>query len=123
MARNALFDGDFVSKTIAPIQCRFSFGREEARQALLRPKSLTNLRFANESARPLANLTICGQRSGRECIFTANASVCSAKNARNDVHAVISDESLVLPRLCQYSEALLRPKLNLTRAVDCAKLL
>ena len=31
------------------------------------------------------------------------ASVCSAKNARNDVHAVISDESLVLPRLCQYS--------------------
>ena len=68
-------------------------------------KSLTNLRFANESARPLANLTICGQRSGRECIFTANASVCSAKNARNDVHAVISDESLVLPRLCQYSEA------------------
>ena len=33
-------------------------------------KSLTNLRFANESARPLANLTICGQRSGRECIFT-----------------------------------------------------
>ena len=60
--------------------------------------------LANESARPLANLTICGQRSGRECIFTANASVCSAKNARNDVHAVISDESLVLPRLCQYSE-------------------
>ena len=32
------------------------------------------------------------------------ASVCSAKNARNDVHAVISDESLVLPILCQYSE-------------------
>ena len=26
------------------------------------------------------------------------------KNARNDVHAVISDLSLVLPRLCQYSE-------------------
>ena len=73
-------------------------------------KSLTNLRFANESARPLANLTICGQRSGRECIFTANASVCSAKNARNDVHAVISDESLVLPRLCQYSEAPLSQK-------------
>ena len=138
-------------------------------------KSLTNLRFANESARPLANLTICGQRSGRECIFTFRtdpqfsmvvplrsqarvwlsllhwayyglfpplaaasvrpcaslarcsgaadalwacprafspsglhlfASVCSAKNARNDVHAVISDESLVLPRLCQYSEGL-----------------
>ena len=134
-------------------------------------KSLTNLRFANESARPLANLTICGQRSGRECIFPhsshssihiarkaclwllwltgltsacfrhrrrppcassirngrpaapdglqyslahwayfglfpqqAAASVRPAKNARNDVHAVISDESLVLPRLCQYSE-------------------
>ena len=32
------------------------------------------------------------------------ASVCSAKNARNDVHAVISDLSLVLPRLCQCSE-------------------
>ena len=78
-------------------------------------KSLTNLRFANESARPLANLTICGQRSGRECIFTANASVCSAKNARNDVHAVISDESLVLPRLCQYSDAAARraPRLPL----------
>ena len=136
-------------------------------------KSLTNLRFANESARPLANLTICGQRSGRECIFTFRtdpqfsmvvplrsqarlwlsllhwayyglfpplaaasvrpcaslarcsgaadalwacpravspsglhlfASVCSAKNARNDVHAVISDLSLVLPILCQCSE-------------------
>src|SRR5699024_12813787 len=44
-----------------------------------------------------------GQRPGRECIFTANASVCFAKNARNDVHAVISDESLVLPLLCQGS--------------------
>ena len=44
-----------------------------------------------------------GQRPGRECIFTANASVCSAKNARNDVHAVISDLSLVLPILCQGS--------------------
>ena len=32
------------------------------------------------------------------------ASVCFAKNARNDVHAVISDESLVLPILCQCSE-------------------
>ena len=32
------------------------------------------------------------------------ASVCSAKNARNDVHAVISDLSLVLPILCQCSE-------------------
>ena len=78
-------------------------------------KSLTNLRFANESARPLV-FALCrlrrpsvpalriacarassrfaasnGQRSGRECIFSANASVCSAKNARNDVHAVISD--------------------------------
>ena len=31
---------------------------------------MTNLWFANEFARPLANLTICGQRSGRECIFT-----------------------------------------------------
>ena len=45
-----------------------------------------------------------GQRPGRECIFTANASICSAKNARNDVHAVISDLSLVLPILCQCSE-------------------
>ena len=45
-----------------------------------------------------------GQRPGRERIFTANASVCSAKNARNDVHAVISDLSPVLPILCQYSE-------------------
>src|SRR5699024_8142889 len=91
--------------------------------------SLANLWFANESARPLV-FALCrlrrpsvpalriacarassrfaasnGQRSGRECIFSANASVCSAKNARNDVHAVISDESLVLPRLCQYSVA------------------
>ena len=133
---------------------------------------MTNLRFANESARPLANLTICGQRSGRECIFTFRtdpqfsmvvplrsqarlwlsllhwayyglfpplaaasvrpcaslarcsgaadalwacprafspsglhlfASVCSAKNARNDVHAVISDLSLALSILCQGS--------------------
>ena len=31
------------------------------------------------------------------------ASVCSTKNARNDVHAVISDLSLVLPMLCQCS--------------------
>ena len=31
------------------------------------------------------------------------ASICSAKNARNDVHAVISDLSLVLPILCQCS--------------------
>ena len=46
-----------------------------------------------------------GQRPGRECIFTANASICSAKNARNDVHAVISDLSLVLPMLCQCSVA------------------
>ncbi|HIV26946.1 MAG TPA: hypothetical protein IAA64_03175 [Candidatus Ornithocaccomicrobium faecavium] len=38
LARIALFDGDFVSKTIAPAQRCFSFGREEARQALLRPK-------------------------------------------------------------------------------------
>ena len=45
-----------------------------------------------------------GQRPGRECIFPANASICSAKNARNDVHAVISDLSLVLPILCQCSE-------------------
>ena len=89
---------------------------------------MTNLWFANESARPLvyalcrlrrpsvpALRTACarassrfaasnGQRSGRECIFSANASVCSAKNARNDVHAVISDLSLVLPILCQCSE-------------------
>ena len=33
------------------------------------------------------------------------ASVCSAKNARNDVHAVISDLSLALSILCQGSEA------------------
>ena len=33
------------------------------------------------------------------------ASICSAKNARNDVHAVISDLSLVLPILCQCSGA------------------
>ena len=46
-----------------------------------------------------------GQRPGRECIFPANASICSAKNARNDVHAVISDLSLVLPILCQCSES------------------
>ena len=46
-----------------------------------------------------------GQRPGRECIFPANASICSAKNARNDVHAVISDFSLVLPILCQCSES------------------
>ena len=74
-----------------------------------------------------------GQRPGRECIFTFRtalalrrrgvpclrtscarhfspsglhlfASICSAKNARNDVHAVISDLSLVLPILCQCSE-------------------
>ena len=32
------------------------------------------------------------------------ASICSAKNARNDVHAVISDLSLVLPILCQGSD-------------------
>ena len=73
-----------------------------------------------------------GQRPGRVCIFTFRtalalrrrgvpclrtscarhfspsglhlfASVCSAKNARNDVHAVISDLSLVLPILCQCS--------------------
>ena len=46
-----------------------------------------------------------GQRPGRECIFPANASICSAKNARNDAHAVISDLSLVLPILCQCSES------------------
>ena len=75
-----------------------------------------------------------GQRPGRECIFTFRtalalrrrgvpclrtscarhfspsglhlfASICSAKNARNDVHAVISDLSLVLPMLCQCSVA------------------
>ena len=34
----------------------------------------------------------------------AAASVRPAKNARNDVHAVISDLSLVLPILCQCSE-------------------
>ncbi len=50
-----------------------------------------------------------GQRPGRECIFTANASICSAKNARNDVHAVISDLSLVLPILCQCSAPAVRP--------------
>src|SRR5699024_10565660 len=33
------------------------------------------------------------------------ASVRPAKNARNDVHAVISDLSLVLPILCQCSES------------------
>ena len=40
------------------------------------------------------------------------ASVCFAKNARNDVHAVISDESLVLPILCQCSE----PRMGVTHA-------
>ena len=79
-----------------------------------------------------------GQRPGRECIFTFRtalalrrrgvpclrtscarhfspsglrlfASICSAKNARNDVHAVISDLSLVLPILCQCSAPAVRP--------------
>ena len=59
-----------------------------------------------------------GQRPGRECIFTANASICSAKNARNDVHAVISDLSLVLPILCQCSEnAWRRSKIAATRSL------
>ena len=65
--------------------------------------SLTNLWFVNEEYPAACKSKICGQRPGRECIFTANASICSAKNARNDVHAVISDLSPVLPILCQYS--------------------
>ena len=69
-------------------------------------KSLTNLWFVNEDYPAACKSKICGQWPGRECIFTANASICSAKNARNDVHAVISDLSLVLPILCQCSEAL-----------------
>ena len=67
---------------------------------------MTNLWFVNEDYPAACKSKICGQRPGRECIFTANASICSAKNARNDVHAVISDLSLVLPILCQCSEAL-----------------
>ena len=67
---------------------------------------MTNLWFVNEDYPATCKSKICGQWPGRECIFTANASICSAKNARNDVHAVISDLSLVLPILCQCSEAL-----------------
>ena len=40
------------------------------------------------------------------------AFVRPAKNTRNDVHAVISDESLVLPILCQCSE----PRMSVTHA-------
>ena len=64
---------------------------------------MTNLWFVNEDYPATCKSKICGQWPGRECIFTANASICSAKNARNDVHAVISDLSLVLPILCQCS--------------------
>ena len=66
---------------------------------------MTNLWFVNEDYPAACKSKICGQRPGRECIFSANASVCSAKNARNDVHAVISDLSLALSILCQGSEA------------------
>ena len=65
---------------------------------------MTNLWFVNEDYPAACKSKICGQRPGRECIFTANASICSAKNARNDVHAVISDLSLALSILCQGSE-------------------
>ena len=57
-----------------------------------------------------------GQRPGRECIFTANASICSTKNARNDVHAVISDLSLVLLILYQCSVNLRSPLFRYTAA-------
>ena len=65
---------------------------------------MTNLWFVNEDYPAACKSKICGQRPGRECIFPANASICSAKNARNDVHAVISDLSLALSILCQGSE-------------------
>ena len=45
----------------------------------------------------------CARRSS---VPQAAASVRPAKNTRNDVHAVISDLSLVLPILCQCSEPL-----------------
>ena len=64
---------------------------------------MTNLWFVNEDYPAACKSKICGQWPGRECIFTANASICSAKNARNDVYAVISDLSLILPILCQFS--------------------
>ena len=70
---------------------------------------MTNLWFVNEDYPAACKSKICGQWPGRECIFTANASICSAKNARNDVHAVISDLSLVLPILCQCSAPAVRP--------------
>ena len=44
-----------------------------------------------------------GQQSGRESIFLRKCKHLLPKNTRNDVHAVISDESFVLPILCQCS--------------------
>ena len=75
--------------------------------ALLR-SSIRNSRLATL---PLASLLCsldfrfacfahCARRSS---VPQAAASVRPAKNARNDVHAVISDLSLVLPILCQCS--------------------
>ena len=50
-----------------------------------------------------------GQQSGRENIFLRKCKHLLPKNTRNDVHAVISDLSLVLPILCQCSAPAVRP--------------
>ena len=69
--------------------------------------------LAAASVRPCASLARCSgaadalwacPRAFSPSGLHLFASVCSAKNARNDVHAVISDLSLVLPILCQCSE-------------------
>ena len=85
-------------RVLAPSALRASDGQRPVRESIFPFR--TALRFACAVFRACA-LRVLGTSALRAFTFLQ---AFAEKNTRNDVHAVISDQSLVLLRLCQYSD-------------------